>query len=156
MPWLNALRQFLGRHSEVGGDAPHERRSRIASAWGLNRDDLVSPTAGDSSEYDAAQWLKRLKRVLSELPATELEWPELVRDARAKGFGNDWARKAEIEEFRYLVRQSVADGLINEFEHKKLELARSLIGLDESEAAAIVQETIAEAESIFGKPIEGA
>lgn len=52
-----------------------------------------------------------------------------------------------------LIRRVVSDTRITPLEHRKLDLARSLTAI--SDAEAILNEVVAEAESFLGKPIEG-
>jgi hypothetical protein len=105
--------------------------------------------------YDRLQWHKKLKRVLDTLPDSRAEWPDLIADARALGFDSEWVLSCQIEEFKMLVRRAVSDRHFTEDEHRKLDLARDLIGLPESKAEAILHAIIAEAEAFFGKPVEG-
>jgi hypothetical protein len=72
------------------------------------------------------------------------------------GLDQDWVRDAQREEFVMLVRRVVADRNVSPMEQRKLELARTLIGLSEDEAETIVRDVVAEAESFFGGEIEGA
>ena len=53
-----------------------------------------------------------------------------------------------------LIRQAVSDRHVTEEEHRKLDLARDLIGIPEAEAEAILHAIVAEAEAFFGKPVE--
>ncbi len=111
------------------------------------------PTPGPDV-YDRVQWQKKLKRILDELPGSKPEWAVLVTEARALSFEPAWIHDCQIEEFRMLVRQAVADRHVTEDEHRKLDLARDLIGIPEAEAEAILHAIMAEAEAFFGKPVE--
>jgi hypothetical protein len=115
---------------------------------------LLPPEAGTPGVYDLTQWQKKLKRILDELPGSQAQWPELQAEARAMGFDGDWVRRCQLEEFRMMVRRAVSDRHFTEDEHRKLDLARDLIGIPEAEAEAILHAIIAEAEAFFGKPIE--
>jgi hypothetical protein len=122
---------------------------------GLGSDPTRSeaPTPGPEV-YDRIQWQKKLKRILAELPDSKPEWTTLLTEARALGFEPDWIRGCQLEEFRMLIRQAVADRHVTEAEHRKLDLARDLIGLSEAEAETILHAIVAEAEAFFGKPVE--
>ena len=107
-----------------------------------------------ASEYDRAQWRKKLKRILDELPASEHEWPEFVADADALGFDPEWIARCKIEEFTLMIRRAVADGVVTEVEHQKLDLARELLEIPAPEAEALLHVVVAEAESFFGKAVQ--
>jgi hypothetical protein len=104
--------------------------------------------------YDMSNWQKKLKRILNELPASKAQWPELLAEERALGFDPEWVRKCQVDEFHLLVRRAVSDRHFTEDEHRKLDLARDLIGIPEAEAEAILHAIIAEAEAFFDKPVE--
>jgi hypothetical protein len=110
----------------------------------------------DAGLYDQTNWLKKLKRILDGLPESRPEWDDLVAEARALNFDPDWVARSQVDEFMLLVRRAVADGVFTEPEHRKLDLARDLIGIPEAEAEAALSSIVAEAESFFGKTIEGA
>jgi hypothetical protein len=103
--------------------------------------------------YDRSQWHKKLKRILDELPASRPEWEGLAYEARALKLDPDWVMQCQCEEFLLLVRRVVSDRVVSESEHRKLDLARELVGLTEAEAEAVVHAVVAEAESFFGKPV---
>lgn len=157
MGMFDALARIMG-----GRPARDRDLTRLTEAWGVG--DLTGDAvdAGpmpavpdDPVAYDRDQWARRLKRVLAELPASEGEWPALIADGRALGLDPGWTAGLEREEFALMVRQVVSDGVFTDQEHRKLDLARDLIGLPDPEAEAIVQTIVAEAEAFFGKPIEG-
>ena len=100
------------------------------------------------------QWHKKLKRILDELPASQAEWPVLMTEARALGFDTTWLQECQLEEFQLMIRQAVSDRHFTEEEHRKLDLARDLIGIPEVEAEAMLDAIVAEAEAFFGKPVE--
>ena len=97
-----------------------------------------------------------MKRLLDELPASEPQWAELMSDARALNFDQDWITRSQVEEFLLLIRRAVSDRRFNEQEHRKLELARDLIGIPEAEAEAALHFIVAEAEFFFDRSVEGA
>lgn len=129
----------------------------VNHAWGL--DDENTPAAGsevvEAGVYDRTQWRKKLKRILEGLPATKPEWAELAADACALNFDGSWLENVELDEFTLLVRRAISDRHFTEEEHRKLDLARDLIGLSEGRAEEILHGVIAEAEKFFGKKIEG-
>lgn len=151
MGFLDTLRRVLG------GD--HVERRGAASAAPA----VVASGGGEAAEapaqagrYDRAQWHKKLKRILDELPESRSEWESLAFEARALELEPDWVMQAQCEEFLLLVRRVVSDQIMTETEHQKLDLARQLIGLTEAEAEAVVHAVVAEAESFFGKPVRDA
>jgi hypothetical protein len=146
---------------------------RLAAAWGLDEAEVhpaqtsdedqpapaLSPSAPvetEASAYDRSQWLRKLKRVLDELPDSEAEWEPMETEGKALKLGDSWMRMAAIEEFTLMVRRAVADRVFTRREHEKIEHARRVIGLSEREAEAIVDGVIREAEQFFGGAIEGA
>ena len=99
----------------------------------------VGAAGGDEPlDYDRQQWRKKLKRVLEDLPGTRAEWADMMSEARALGFDPGWVRHCQDEEFQLLVRRAVSDRAFTEEEHRKLDLARDLIGIPEAEAEAIL------------------
>jgi hypothetical protein len=153
MGFFDALRRVLGgHHSQAHGLAD----SGLAKAWGLDAPVAEKPASEEASAYDRAQWLKRLKRILAELPASKGEWTVLVADAKALHFDPKWLEECQREEFRLLVRRAVSDRKFTEAEHRKLDLARDLMGIPEAEAEEILHAIVAEAETFFGRSVEGA
>jgi hypothetical protein len=114
------------------------------------------PGAEATHAYDRQQWHKKLRTVLDRLPDSQDQWDDMMADVGALGLDQDWVRDAQREEFVMLVRRVVADRNVSPMEQRKLELARTLIGLSEDEAETIVRDVVAEAESFFGGEIEGA
>ncbi|AGA31122.1 hypothetical protein [Singulisphaera acidiphila] len=106
-----------------------------------------------AGQYDRAQWHKKLKRILDELPASKPEWDVLMYEARALELDPEWVAQAQHEEFLLLVRRVVSDRIVTESEHRKLDLARELLGVSEAQAEVAVHAIVAEAESFFGKPV---
>ncbi len=99
---------------------------------------------------------KKLKRILEKLPASQAEWDPMLAEGRALGLDDQFMLKSQIDEFMLLVRRAVADRQITEQEHRNLELARTLIGMTEEDAEALLHAVAAEAQEFFGKPVEGA
>ncbi len=64
--------------------------------------------------YDRAQWHKKLKRILDELPGSKPEWDALVYEARALELDPAWVAQAQREEFQLLVRRIVSDRVVTE------------------------------------------
>ena len=58
------------------------------------------------------------------------------------------------EEFEFVVRRAVADRVVSEEEHRKIDLARKLIGMSEADAEQILHSIMAEAEAFFGTPVK--
>lgn len=110
----------------------------------------------EAGAYDRAQWSKKVKRVLDQLPESRPEWDDVQAEARAMGFDPDWVNRCEVDEFMLLLRRIVADRVVTEAEHRKLDLARDLIGISEADAEAALHAIVAEAESFFGNKVEGA
>jgi hypothetical protein len=147
MGFFDTLRRVLGSE-------PRPLDRKVADAWGL--DETEERGAADSSIYDRGQWQKKLKRILDELPASRPEWDALVTEARALNLDPAWVTKCQIDEFLLLMRRAVSDGVFSEAEHRKLDLARDLIGIPETEAEAALHSIVSEAETFFGKSVEGA
>ena len=161
MGLFDSLRRL--RHAHDG--KLHDQRRRLAQLWGLDEQEAFddqAPTpsdatdAGKTVDYDRAQWQKKMKRILEELPRSRDEWGPLIAEARALGFDGRWMGQAQLEEFTLLVRRAVADGVFTEKAHQTLDLARDLMGIPEAQAEALVHTVVTEAESFFGKSIEGA
>ncbi|MFO0959945.1 MAG: hypothetical protein U0800_21330 [Isosphaeraceae bacterium] len=107
-----------------------------------------------ASEYDRAIWRKKLKTSLERLPESADEWPNLLTEATALGFGGAWVQECLRTEFELLVRKIVSDRVVSPEEHAKLDQARQLIGLGEIEAIALVDKVVADAESFFGRKVD--
>ena len=168
MGFLDALRGVTG----LAGDRDVDPRRLIDDLPGA--DDGGSPhpefpagaaTAADpevmaapprSSLFDRDQWRKKLKRILEKLPATEAQWNDLTQEAGALGFDNAWVARCYRDEFGLLVRKVVSDRVVTSAEHRKLEMARELMGIPDPEAEAILHAIVAEAEEFFGGTVEGA
>jgi len=154
MGFFDALRRSLG------GEATPKYTAREIEAryLGVDPDELPLPaeTPFESGVYDRAQWAKKLKRVLTELPESRGEWDDIAAEARAMDFDPAWVEQCGRDEFTLLVRRAVADRVVTEAEHRKIDMARDLIGIPDAEAVAILNQVVAEAESFFGGTIEGA
>lgn len=154
MGFFNALRKVLGGHaSENPERAPDPD---LARAWGLDEAEAgpEGPRHDEPSAYDRAQWVKRLGRILGELPDSKREWADLMADAKALHFDPAWIREREQDEFRMLVRRAVADRKFTEEEHRALDQARDLMGIPVDEAVSILNTVVAEAEAFFGRSVD--
>jgi hypothetical protein len=154
MGFFDALRRTLGGESGLKV-SPREVEARFL---GVDSDELpLTPeTPFESGKYDRAHWAKKLKRVLAELPASRPDWEDLAAEARAMDFDPAWVAQCGRDEFSLLVRRAVADRVLTEAEHFKLDLARDLIGIPDAEAEAILLAIVAEAKTFFGGTVEGA
>ncbi len=137
MGFFSALKRLLPHagHAQAGD----ESRQRIRAAWGLDDDEADTDTAnrGDDSRpanastgtnasaFDRAQWQKKLRRILDELPGSQPQWHDLMTEAHALQLDPDWIAGRQREEFSFIVRRAVADKVISESDHHKLELAQA-------------------------------
>lgn len=176
MGFFAALGRLLGG---AGRPVPAADRDRLLRAWDLHEtapatafpdtggpleeadeefgvSDGPPPGAAATHDYDRRQWHKKLRTILDRLPDSEGQWNDLIADIGALGLDPDWVRDAQRQEFILLVRRAVADRAITPMEHRKLDVARTLVGLQEDEAEALLQQVVTEAEAIFGGAIEGA
>ncbi len=154
MGFFDALRRSLG-----GGTVPGPTSREVEARFlGVDPDTLpiAEGTPFDSGTYDRAQWARKLRRVIEGLPETRAEWDDLAAEARSMGFEPDWVVLRFRNEFAMLVRRAVADRVVTEAEHRKLDLARELMGIPDEEAVATLDAVVAEAESFFGGTVEGA
>jgi hypothetical protein len=149
MGFFDTLRRVLGQ-------APADEK--VAAAWGLDRTPAgaAAGTGAEPGPYDRDQWRKKLKRVLDELPGSRHEWDQLMAEARAMSFDPEWMTTCQVDEFLLLIRRAVSDRNFTEEEHRKLDLARDLIGIPDAEAEAALHSIVAEAETFFGRPVDGA
>jgi hypothetical protein len=154
MAFLDALRRSLG------GDSSPKYSSREIEAVFLGVDPDTLPIADEtpfeSGAYDRDQWAKKVKRVLADLPDSKADWDDVAAEARAMDFDPAWVSRCYVDEFTLLVRRAVADRVVTDAEHRNLDLARDLLGLPDAQAVAILHDIVAEAESFFGKTVEGA
>jgi hypothetical protein len=157
MGFFDTLRRVLtGEHRRPDEPAPERwlDQKEPNSEPDSQGDTGSEATTPGPDIYDQVQWHKKLKRILDQLPGSHTEWADLMSEARALGFDRAWVEKRQFEEFQMLVRQAVSDRHVTEEEHRKLELARDLIGLSEEKAEAILHAIVAEAEAFFGKPVD--
>ena len=94
--------------------------------------------------------------VLRELPDPGPDWDDVAAEARPWISTPHGSPQCGRDEFALLVRRAVADRVVTEAEHRKLDLARDLIGIPDAEAEAILHAVVAEAETFFGGSVEGA
>lgn len=154
---LDVLRSYFTGH---GARASDDDLARIRGAWGLEEEgskasegaSSIAPSADADapSGYDVAQWRKKLRRIFDELPASQSEWSELMTEARAYHLPDDWISERLAEEFTLLIRGVVADRVLSEDDHDRIESARKLIGVTEAQAEAAVRAIVADAEAFFG------
>ncbi len=158
MGFVDTLRRVMGRDPAEGADESTRIGPLVVEPGGVMSDDSGAD-AGPAvppdpvSPYDRAQWHKKLKRILDGLPGTQGEWDALMYDARALELDPAWLTQCQREEFLLLVRRAVSDRVVTAQEHRKLDLARELIGLPEAEAVEALHAIVSEAESFFGKPV---
>ncbi len=154
MGFFDSLRHALGANAS--------RDKRLATAWNLNDTDEkdhglhAEPEPFHGGEYDLKNWRKKLKRILDDLPASQGEWPTHLADAHALGIKSDQLATWVRDEFALLVRKVVADRVVTEAEHRKLDLARELLQIPDDEAERVLHDVVAEAETFFGGAVEGA
>ncbi len=169
MGFLNALRRTLsGERGLPGKDRAGE--GELAAEWGYS--DTSHPEFPDgrapvadpaemaappsTTGYDRDQWHKKLALILDKLPGSEDQWSDLMAEASALNLDRSWVEQCQIQEFTLLVRRVVSDQKVTFQEHRKLDQARSLIGLTEDQAITILNEVVADAKDFFGGEIEGA
>ncbi len=157
MGFFDALRRVLTGETDQTRHDPRAIEARYFDDAGEADEGPIAEAAPfESGKYDRAQWAKKLKRVLDELHDYRAQWDDVVAEARAMGFDPEWVSRRQRDEFMMLLRRTVADRVVTESEHRKLDLARDLIGIPDAEAVAALNEVIAEAESFFGDKVEGA
>ena len=154
MGFFDALRRTLGGDPGVA-QSPRDIEARFL---GVDPDTLpITPeTPFASAEYDRAQWARKLKRVLDDLPESRPQWQDVAAEANAMDFDPAWVAQCGRDEFALMVRRAVADRVVTEAEHYKLDMARDLIGIPDAEAETILHAIVAEAETFFGGTVEGA
>lgn len=153
MGFFDALRRVLTQHGQ--SDHDDETRRKIRDAWGLGQEEAEAspvPAAG-ASAYDRNQWQKKLRRTLDELPGSQGHWQDLETEAHALDLEAAWVAERKLEEFAFLIRRAVADRVVSDEEHVRIELARKLIGIPEATAEQTLRAIMAEAEAFFGKPV---
>src|SRR5579864_1213598 len=109
----------------------------------------------EGSAFDRARWRKKLALFFYRLPDSQNQWDDLMSEARSLGLDPAWVQKSLREEFSLMIRRAVADGVLTAIDHRKLDLARDLIGITDAEAEATLHTIVADAEAFFGKAIEG-
>jgi hypothetical protein len=162
MGFFDALKRILSHNTHP--HATDADRKRIRDAWGLDDDEPTmepnpegkssAPGEASASAYDRAQWEKRLRKILDELPGSRSHWQELMTEAHALKLEPEWIADRQREQFGFLVRKAVSDRVVSEEDHQKLELARKLIGMPEAEAEATLHAIMAEATAFFGMPVK--
>lgn len=159
MPFFQALGKLLS-----GGNKLDEAgRQKLVEAWHVY--DELPPSVPGFPEpevedartgllYDRSIWYRKLKRILSELPNSESEWPELKAEVTSLGLDPEWVAGCEKAEFTMIVRRALADGVISAEEHRRIDQARQMMGLSDEESMVILNEIKAEAEEVFGRAVE--
>lgn len=155
MGFFESLKRMLTHHPQAQPD--EAARKKLREVWGLAEEpeETAPPEveAAGVSEYDRDQWRKKLRKILDELPDSQDHWHVLMTEAHALNLEPEWLADRQREEFAFLIRRAVADRVVSEQEHDRIELARKLIGLPESEAEQTLKAIMAEAEAFFGKPV---
>lgn len=149
MGFLDTVRRVLHMDNHPARD--------VAAAWGLEEEPAPEAAAAAEAKeaglYDRTNWQKKMKRILEGLPATQPQWEEVMKEAKALQLDPSWIKQCELAEFKMLVRRAVSDRHFSESEHKTLDLARDLIGLPEDKAEAILHAIVAEAQKFFGEEV---
>jgi hypothetical protein len=158
MGFFDALKRVLTHQTDPHED--EEKRKKIRDAWGLEEEQVATEPAGAApaiasaaSAYDRDQWQKKLRKILDELPASQRQFQDLMTEAHALNLEPGWIAERQHEEFAFLIRRAVADRVVSEPEHQRIDLARKLIGLSEPDAEEMLKSITAEAEAFFGKPV---
>ncbi len=161
MGFFDALRRVL--HHETHAQMDQDTRKRIRDAWGLGDEEpdseeskasAAGAPAVTASAYDRAQWEKKLRKILDDLPGSQPSWHDLMTEAHALEFEPAWIDERQREAFAFLIRKAVSHRVVTEDDHHKLDLARKLIGLSEAEAEQTLHAIMAEAEAFFGTPVK--
>jgi hypothetical protein len=161
MGFFDALRRVLTH--ETHAHVPDDTKMKIRHAWGLEDEPSSEenapatpavPLSGPASAYDRSQWEKKLRKILEDLPGSELGWHDLMTEAHALELDPAWIDERQREGFAFLIRKAVSDRVVSEDDHRKLDLARKLIGLPEAEAERTLHAIMAEAEAFFGSPVK--
>ena len=153
MGFFDALTRAL-----TGDKTPKYTPREIEAAHlGVDPDELpIAPEEPfESDNYDRAQWARKVKRVLERLPDSKPEWAGVVADSKAMDFDPAWVQQCIRDEFTLMVRRAVADRVVTEAEHRKLDYARALLEIPDAEAETILHQVVSEAETFFGKTVEG-
>jgi hypothetical protein len=157
MGFLNALKRILGNLDTHPQNISADDRAKLASAWGLAESDLNAEESTSASEtrpatdYDVELWHRKLKSLLDKLPESREQFADFMADAQALNFDTRWVDETIREEFTLLIRRCLSDHVLTPGEHQKIDLARELMGIPETEAIQILDKTVADAEAFFGK-----
>lgn len=154
MGFFDALTRVL-----TGNKSPDYTPREIEAAHlGVHPDELpIAPEEPfEAGQYDRTNWARKVKRVLERLPASQAEWPDVLADSKAMDFDPAWVQACIRDEFTLLVRRAVGDRVVTDAEHRKLDFARDLLGIPDAEAEEILHQVVSEAETFFGKAVEGA
>ena len=138
--------------------ADYTPREIEAAHLGIHPDELpIAPEEPfEAGQYDRTNWARKVKRVLERLPASQVEWPDVLAESKALDFDPAWVQGCIRDEFTLMVRRAVADRVVTDAEHRKLDFARDLLGIRDAEAEEILHQVVSEAETFFGKTVEGA
>lgn len=157
MGFFDSLRRTLGV-APTEGVGPIN--PRLAGAPGVDDEgdpaSAAEPVPFHGSEYDRKSWRKKLKLVLDDLPDSRGRWDDLMAEALSLGIDPATVAAWGREEFTMLIRRVVADRVVTESEHRKLDLARDLLEIPDAEAERILHAVVADAETFFGGSVEGA
>ncbi len=160
MGFLDTLRGLTVQGRPVSGEILREfdalggADDDATSAGPADPAALASPV--ESSAYDRNQWRKKLQHILDKLPASEPQWGDLEQEAGALGFDPAVVAACYREELAMMIRKIVSDQVVTGQEHRKLDLARQLMGIADAEADRMLKDIVTEAEAFFGKSVEGA
>ena len=154
MGFLDALRGRVSLAGQEAGETSHAIVPPGAVTVPAELETSVGPSG--AGLYDREQWRRKLKRILEKLPQSEHDWAHLEQEARALDFGDTWITHAYLDELALMIRKIVSDRVVTAEEHRKIDLARSLMGITDDEAECMVHTIVVEAEQFFGKSIEGA
>jgi hypothetical protein len=156
MGFLDSLRRSLGV-APTEGVGPIN--PRLAGAPGVDDEgdpaDAPPPEPFHGSGYDRKNWRNKLKLILDDLPDSRDRFRELLSEGLSLGLDADTIRAWCREEFTMMVRGIVADRVVTEAEHRRLDLARDLMEIPDAEAEGILHAVVAEAEQFFGRHVEG-
>ena len=157
MGFFDSLRRTLGS-APTEGVGPIN--PRLAGAPGVDDEgdpaEAAVPEPFHGSAYDRKNWRKKFKMILDELPDSRDRFTGHMAEGLALGIEPETIRAWGREEFTLLVRRVVADRVVTEAEHRKLDLARDLLEIPDAEAVQVLHDVVAEAEQFFGGTVEGA
>jgi hypothetical protein len=157
MGFLDSLRKTLGV-APTAGLGPIN--PRLAGATGVDDEGDAAtaavPEPFQGSDYDKKTWRKKLKVVLDELPEGRSRFREVLAEGLSLGIPPATIAAWGREEFTMLVRQVVADRVVTDAEHRRIDLARELLEIPDADAQAILRAIVADAETFFGGTVEGA